>query len=136
MTEPRGAGAHWGAAVVVAPATAALLTVATGWAIGHDPSPKPVAAPTAPVARSAADGHPRRAALTLQQRAEAERAYVVAQHRRLSRLQAQLAAVRRAPVPSAPVASGGYVPAPPRAAAAPAPAPAPAPATHTSTGAS
>jgi hypothetical protein len=135
MTEPRGAGAHWGAAVVVAPATAALLAVATGWALEHDPSPQPAAAaaPAAPVARTG-DDHPQRAALTLQQRAEAERAYVVTLHRRLARLHAQLAAVRRAPVPSVPSGGGAAVPAPPRAAAAPAPAPAPA--THTSTGAS
>ena len=133
MTEPRGAGAHWGAAVVVAPATAALLALATGWAVAHDPTPQPAAAaPAAPVARTDGDNHPQRATLTLQHRARAERAYVVALHRQLVRLQKQIAAVRKAPIPSG---GGVSVPAPPRVAAA-APAPAPAPATHTSTGAS
>ncbi len=153
MTDARGVRAHWGAAAVVAPAAAATLALATGWALQHDPTPAKPLAPGAPAAAAAlaeAPNHPQRVDLTLHARAVAERARVVTLQRRLARLRTRLDAVRKAPVPSWRAFSGGAisggtgavrgsssgggsvsVPAPPHLSA-----PAPAPAAHASTGGS
>ena len=150
MTDPRRGTAHWGAAAVVAPAAAAALALATGWALQHDPTASQHAAAASP-ARSP-QSHPVRADLDLNARALGERDRVVALQRTLARVRAKVESVRTAPVPSWRSFTGGgsggstyvggssgssrssgggtvRVAAPPRVSA-------PRPATHTSTGAS
>ena len=138
MTDSRGTSAGWRTAVVLAPAAAAALAVATGWAVAHPPegSATSVAVPEAAPAADPAVDH---TDIRLHRQALAAQARVVALTKALHRLRARTDALRSAPLPGAggggsvTVSSGGggsvSVAAPPVAAA-------PAPATHTSTGAS
>jgi hypothetical protein len=146
MTERLGSTAGWRTAAVVAPAAAAALALATGWALQHPPataasSPAAPAAPAGP-ADEAPFGSDH-SDLTLQQRALAERARVVRLTQRLRKVQARTTAERSAPVGAVSSGGTGYlstagggsvsVAAPPAPVAR---AATPAPATHTSTGAS
>ena len=139
MTDTPGTATGWRSATVLAPAAAAALAVATGWAVAHPPpgSAAPTAAPhVVPVERTAVD----RVDVRLHRQALAAQDRVVHLTRVLHRVQARTRALRDAPLRVGGVSTGGYaagrgggvsVPAPPVAAA-----PAPAPASHTSTGAS
>ena len=137
MTDSRGTSAGWRTAVVLAPAAAAALAVATGWAVAHPPEGSATSAPKA--AAPAADTAVDHTDIRLHRQALAAQARVVALTKALHRLRARTDALRSAPLPGAggggsvTVSSGGggsvSVAAPPVAAA-------PAPATHTSTGAS
>ena len=138
MTDARGTSAGWRTAVVLAPAAAAALAVATGWAVAHPPEGSATSV-TTPEAAPAADPAVDHTDIRLHRQALAAQARVVALTKALHRLRARTDALRSAPLPGAggggsvTVSSGGggsvSVAAPPVAAA-------PAPATHTSTGAS
>ena len=139
MTDPRGTSAGWRTAVVLAPAAAAALAVATGWAVAHPPegSASTASAPTA--AAPAADPAVDHTDIRLHRQALAAQARVVALTKALHRLRARTDALRSAPLPGAggggsvtvSSSGGGSV-----SVAAPPVAAAPAPATHTSTGSS
>jgi hypothetical protein len=126
MTERTRAGAGWGALTLVAPAAAVGLAAATGWAVAHPPTTASTPAP-APGSVSTGREVPDKPLARLQQQALAERARVVRLQRRLDRVAARTATIRRLPAPD----SGVVAPPPPVTSA-----PGAAPQTHTSTGAS
>jgi hypothetical protein len=143
MTERLGNAAGWRTAALVAPAAAAALAVATGWALQHPPAPAASSTPAQATPVAPAETAPFGAdhgELTLHERALAERARVVRLTTMLRKVQARTKAVRSAALDGG---STGYAgpsgAASVRVAAPPAPVArhsASAPATHTTTGAS
>jgi hypothetical protein len=141
MTESLGRSTRWGTAAVVAPAAAAALALATGWAVANQPHPSgpPAAKPAAAQQGQRQIDH---RVLDLSRQAQAQLGRVSRLERALRRLNARAEAVRRAPLPSSGGASsgGGTVLASSGGSSGSVPGPpvvsAPQPAAHASTGGS